>query len=133
MTTAEPNDPALIDHTALCRLLKVVGNDPDELAELVSDYIEDAPELASRIAEAAAIGDRDAFRISAHTLKSNARDFGAVHLSELCAAAEAASSSTADTADLSAAASEIVRAEHAARQAIAAVKLVTIESSLDEK
>lgn len=131
MTTEEPENLALIDREALRRLLKVVGNDPDELAELVGDYLEDAPELASRIVEAADNGDRDAFRISAHTLKSNARDFGAVRLSELCAAAEAASISTADVTDLAAAASDIALAEKAVRRALATVSLVGLERSLD--
>lgn len=131
MTTADTDDRTLIDYAALRRLLKVVGNELDELAELVGDYLEDAPELAGRIVDAAAIGDREAFRISAHTLKSNARDFGAIRLSELCAAAEGASASTADTADLAAAASEIAHAERAARRALAAVSLVDLERPLD--
>jgi len=42
-----------------------------------------------RLCEAAAAGDLDALRIAAHTLKSNARDFGAMALSSVCATLEA--------------------------------------------
>jgi len=37
---------------------------------------------------AAAAGDLDTLRIAAHTLKGNARDFGAMALSEVCSALE---------------------------------------------
>ncbi|MFD1196503.1 Hpt domain-containing protein [Seohaeicola saemankumensis] len=79
-----------IDHSSLKRLLDVLGNDTAELQDLLQDYIEDAPDLARRITEAAAQGDRTALRIAAHTLKSNARDFGATRLAELCAGLEKA-------------------------------------------
>jgi HPt (histidine-containing phosphotransfer) domain-containing protein len=129
MTKEDATDPGWIDRTALLRLLNVVGNDPDELAELVGDYLEDAPDLAGRMVEAAASGDRTAFRIAAHTLKSNARDFGAVRLSDLCAAAETASTTDTNLADLSAAADDIARAEQAARKALADVSLEDLGGS----
>lgn len=79
-----------IDRTALKRLFHVMGNDIGELEDLRRDYLEDAPDLARRITEAAAQGDWTALRIAAHTLKSNARDFGAVQLAGLCADLEKA-------------------------------------------
>lgn len=123
MTNNNPTDPRWIDRAALRRLLAVVGNDPDELGELIDDYIEDAPDLACRMADAAANGDRDAFRIAAHTLKSNARDFGAIRLSELCSAAEAASASLAFSTDLTTFIDDIASAERAAREVLLSVNL----------
>lgn len=77
-----------IDMAALKRLLDIVGGDLDELEELRDDYLEDAPDLAQRILDAAGKGDQTALKIAAHTLKSNARDFGAVRLADLCAKLE---------------------------------------------
>lgn len=129
MTKDEATDPGWIDLTALVRLLNVVGNDPDELAELLGDYFEDAPDLMGRMVDAAASGDRTAFRIAAHTLKSNARDFGALRLSELCAAAETASTFETKLADLVAAAEDIGRAEKASRRALANLSLEDLGGS----
>ena len=79
-----------IDPTALKRLLEVVGGDLEELEDLRNDYLEDAPDLAQRLLDAASRGDLTALRIAAHTLKSIARDFGAARLAELCATLEKA-------------------------------------------
>ena len=72
----------LIDEDALERLLALIGDDPDDLDELIDDYLEAAPELAKTIVDACAGPDIDAMRIAAHTLKSNARDLGAMKVSE---------------------------------------------------
>lgn len=77
-----------IDRAALRRLLDVIGGDPEDLAELLEDYRTAAPELAAGIAAAAVDGDLERMRIAAHTLKANARDFGALRLSSLCAELE---------------------------------------------
>ncbi|SDD54735.1 Hpt domain-containing protein [Ruegeria marina] len=77
-----------IDLAALKRLLEVVGGDVEELEDLRNDYFEDAPELVRRILDAAGRADLTALKIAAHTLKSNARDFGAARLAELCAVLE---------------------------------------------
>ncbi|TNE46677.1 MAG: Hpt domain-containing protein [Sphingomonadales bacterium] len=74
----------IISRAALRRLQNVIGGDPADLDELLGDFLDAAPELVSQICAAAEVGDLDALRISAHTLKSNARDFGALDLSELC-------------------------------------------------
>lgn len=81
-------DQELIDRTALTKLLELLGGDPEDLDELIADYLEEAPRLSGRITEAASVGDSDTLRISAHTLKSNARDFGAEALASLCAKLE---------------------------------------------
>jgi histidine phosphotransfer protein HptB len=78
-----------IDAEALKRLLKLIGGDAEDLRELVDEFLETAPELSAEIGRAAEARDCDALRIAAHTLKSNARDFGAMRLSEHCAALEA--------------------------------------------
>lgn len=74
----------MIDLSALRRLLDLIGGDPEDLKDLLRDYQEQAPELASRIDAASRSGDLDALRIAAHTLKSNSRDFGAMRLSAMC-------------------------------------------------
>ncbi len=78
----------IIDRAALRQLLDVIGGDRDDLDELLEDYRSTAPDLAAEISVAAEAGDLDRLRIAAHTLKSNARDFGALRLSSLCEALE---------------------------------------------
>lgn len=129
MTIGDATDPGWIDHAALRRLLDILGNDPDELAELMSDYLADAPDLTHRMINAAQAGDSKAFRIAAHTLKSNARDFGAIRLSDLCAAAEAAAASSTLSGDLAIHAEKIASAEQAARQALSQVSLEELRSA----
>ncbi len=73
-----------IDLGALRRLLNVIGGEREDLQELIDDFIDTAPTLVSKMRAASDAGDWDALRIAAHTLKSNARDFGAVRLAELC-------------------------------------------------
>ncbi|MDA5092474.1 Hpt domain-containing protein [Aliiroseovarius sp. KMU-50] len=79
---------SVIDIDALRRLLAVIGGDTEDLDELLRDFQSEAPELVDRMQLASRLGDIDALRIAAHTLKSNARDFGAVELSALCATME---------------------------------------------
>lgn len=111
-----------IDRDALRRLLDLVGGDPADLEELLEEYLQAAPALAATLTGAAARGDLGAMRIAAHTLRSNARDFGAHHLSQLCATLEAACRSGALSAsEAEAAAAEISAAEARARQALLAL------------
>lgn len=74
----------VIDRAALARLQDVIGGDPDDLAELLDDFETEAPATLEKMREAARMGDLDALRISAHSLKSNARDFGATTLAKTC-------------------------------------------------
>jgi HPt (histidine-containing phosphotransfer) domain-containing protein len=80
-----------IDLAALRRLLDVIGGDPDDFAELVDDYVAGAPDLTAEIRSAASSTDWATVCRAAHTLKSNARDFGAMRLATLCASLETAS------------------------------------------
>lgn len=111
-----------IDRNALARLLDVIGGDPQDLEELVADYLVIAPGLAATISAAAAAGDLDEMRIAAHTLKSNAHDFGALRLSALCAVLEQQCRVGA-APDAAATASAIVAAEAEARSTLAALDL----------
>lgn len=78
----------ILDRAAIRRLLDLIGGDPEDLDELLDEFRSAAPELAAQIGAAADCGDLDALRIAAHTLKSNARDFGALQLSTLCESLE---------------------------------------------
>lgn len=79
-----------IDLAALRRLLDVIGGDAGDFAELVDDYAAGAPELVAKIRDAASSMDWESVFRAAHTLKSNAKDFGAHRLAALCANLETA-------------------------------------------
>ena len=79
-----------IELPALRRLLDVIGGDRDDLSELINDFLSGAPELVAQMSAAAAAADTESLRRGAHTLKSNAQDFGAMRLAALCAALEGA-------------------------------------------
>ncbi len=72
-----------IDHAALKKLLDVVGGDPEDLAEFIEDFQEIAPSLVADMQAGKAGSDWEKVRIAAHTLKSNAKDLGALTLSDL--------------------------------------------------
>jgi HPt (histidine-containing phosphotransfer) domain-containing protein len=77
--------PEILDGSALERLESATG-DPAFVAELVETFLRDAPALLTTLHRA----DADQVRRAAHTLKSNARTFGATALAELCQALESA-------------------------------------------
>ena len=79
--TAEANDVVFIN---LDHMRQLAGGDDDFLAELIETFLEDGPELVSRMKTAVSLGDAAALRLSAHSLKSNAADFGAIALAEHC-------------------------------------------------
>jgi HPt (histidine-containing phosphotransfer) domain-containing protein len=74
----------VIDRTALKRLLDVIGGDPDDLAELIEEFETVTPGILETMKSEAKVGDFEALRISAHSLKSNSRDFGASSLAQSC-------------------------------------------------
>jgi HPt (histidine-containing phosphotransfer) domain-containing protein len=67
-----------------------VGDDPDFLAELVDDFLADAPIQLASLRERAAAGDMVGARRAAHTLKGNSQTFGAIRLATVCQEAETA-------------------------------------------
>jgi signal transduction histidine kinase/CheY-like chemotaxis protein/HPt (histidine-containing phosphotransfer) domain-containing protein len=69
-----------VDQTALARLQELMGGDPRHLHELIDSFLEDAPRLIGELRRGLAAGDAAAVRLAAHTLKSNAADFGATTL-----------------------------------------------------
>ncbi len=74
----------VLDPAAIANLRDMVGGEPEDLAELIDSFLEDAPVLLANIAKAVDTGDAVALRLHAHSLKSNAADFGAQELAELC-------------------------------------------------
>lgn len=67
-----------------------VGDDPAFVAELIGEFIEEAPRQLQTLREAATTSQAEAARRAAHTLKGNARTFGAEVLASLCLEAETA-------------------------------------------
>ncbi len=116
-----------IDLGALRRLLKVIGGNQEDLAELMEDYASDAPTLIARMRDGAGSSDWVTVFQAAHTLKSNARDMGAQRLSDLCAALEEeARDGPVDGAEARVA--EIAVAEEAARRALCLIRLSDLPS-----
>jgi HPt (histidine-containing phosphotransfer) domain-containing protein len=79
-----------VDNVVLGELRESVGDDPEFLAELIGDFVADAPTQLGSLREAATSGDATGARRAAHTLKGNSRTFGAGELASLCQEAEAA-------------------------------------------
>ncbi|SPH17104.1 Signal transduction histidine-protein kinase BarA [Defluviimonas aquaemixtae] len=82
-------NPAAFDPAALETLLDTIGGDREALGELIESFLEEGPDLISRIEGAVRDGDADGLRRAAHTMKSSAADFGALELSRLCREIEA--------------------------------------------
>jgi HPt (histidine-containing phosphotransfer) domain-containing protein len=72
---------AVIDQTTYDDLKKLVGE--DYIGELVETFFEEAPGLLDEMRLASDGGDTEAFRRSAHSLKSNGASFGATRLESL--------------------------------------------------
>ncbi|MEQ8651009.1 MAG: Hpt domain-containing protein [Kiloniellales bacterium] len=115
----------IIDKAALERLLDVIGGESEDLQELIDDFIDNAPNLAGKIESAGGAGDWDSVRIAAHTLKSNARDFGAIQLADLCASLEQQCKDQAlETPEITIA--MIVEQEQKAREALTSLRVEDI-------
>jgi HPt (histidine-containing phosphotransfer) domain-containing protein len=72
---------AVIDQATYDELKKLVGE--DYIGELVETFFEEAPGLLEEMRLSLDGGDANAFRRSAHSLKSNGASFGATHLASL--------------------------------------------------
>jgi HPt (histidine-containing phosphotransfer) domain-containing protein len=77
-----------VDTAVLGELRESVGDDPEFLAELVDEFLADAPAQLETLRTAAASGDAGEARRAAHTLKGTGRTFGARQLASLCQEAE---------------------------------------------
>lgn len=71
------------DPTALKKLLNLVGGNKADLVELIRSFLGETPPLLVNLRQGLETNDIDLFRRAAHTLKSSARDFGAIQLSRL--------------------------------------------------
>ena len=79
---------AVLDRDAICSLLDIIGGDRVDLVDLIASFLEEAPQILDGMVAAGNAGDVATVRRAAHTLKSNARDFGAAELSLRCASLE---------------------------------------------
>lgn len=79
MTLIQP--PATAPFSTLPRSqLRVNAGDPSLMRELIEAFLKNAPELVVALAG----DDTEEVRRAAHTLKANARTFGATELADLC-------------------------------------------------
>lgn len=75
------NQTSVIDLSTFEALKDAMG--ADFLPELVQTYFEETPQLISKLQEALAIQDCDAFRRAAHSIKSTSNSFGALEFGAL--------------------------------------------------
>jgi HPt (histidine-containing phosphotransfer) domain-containing protein len=68
--------------------LKILAGSEEDFAELTASFLEEAPQLMNTVVASFAAGDLLSVRRSVHSLKSNARDFGADELASVCARIE---------------------------------------------
>ncbi|MFN4140953.1 Hpt domain-containing protein [Aestuariivirga sp.] len=78
-----------IDIQALAKLRELVGGSDADLAELIDSFLDEAPATMNSLVLALEQAEVNGVRRAAHTLKSNAKDMGAVDLAEISAAIEA--------------------------------------------
>lgn len=94
-----------IDRKQLVELLESMGGDWSFMDELLETFFADGPAQLQSLEQGLAAGDAEVVRRAAHTLKSNARSFGATTLTELSKQLEDSSKD----GDLGAAAEKIER------------------------
>jgi len=82
-SSADSSQPTL-DTTALDNLLEMIGGESALLAELINSFIEETAKLLVIMQEAITNNNAREVRRGAHTIKSSARDFGAIRLATLC-------------------------------------------------
>lgn len=74
----------ILDQSALENLLATIGSDKAFFAEMVNTFLADSPRQITAMRDAAANNHAEKLRRAAHSLKSNAANFGAVDLARLC-------------------------------------------------
>jgi HPt (histidine-containing phosphotransfer) domain-containing protein len=82
--------PNPLDESTLDELRASVGGDESFLAELVGEFLEDAPRQLETLRSGLEGGDAETVRRAAHTLKGNGRTFGAEELASVSQELEAA-------------------------------------------
>lgn len=85
----EEEQTDLLDPRALERIRVTMGDD-GAVADLVAAFLEDAPSMIEELRAAATSADAAGVRLHAHSLKGNAREFGATVLAEQCQRLEVA-------------------------------------------
>jgi HPt (histidine-containing phosphotransfer) domain-containing protein len=70
-----------LDRGVLAELSESVG--AEFVVELIDTFVEESPGLFEELHQALSRSDADLFRRAAHSLKTNAMTFGAIHLAEL--------------------------------------------------
>lgn len=76
-----------------------MGGSRTDLEEIIVDFLKDAPLQLAMMEEARAAGDNQGLRRCAHSLKSNARDLGAMTWADYCAALERDAERVGDVPD----------------------------------
>jgi CheY-like chemotaxis protein len=79
-----PDGSPVLDPAAIENLRGIVGGKREFLVELVDSFLTDAPPLLAEMRGGLADGDAGRLRRAAHTLKSNAAEFGANTLAGRC-------------------------------------------------
>jgi signal transduction histidine kinase/DNA-binding response OmpR family regulator/HPt (histidine-containing phosphotransfer) domain-containing protein len=84
-----------IELNALAQLQAMMGGKAAYLHELIDSFLEDAPQLLAELQRGIDVHEPARVRMAAHTLKSNAADFGATRLRDLNRALESMAQSGA--------------------------------------
>lgn len=79
-----------LDPDAIRSLIGLIGDDRETLVEIVDAFIDEAPQRLAELRHGIDTGDGVLASRAAHTLKANARTFGAGKLALLCEEIEAA-------------------------------------------
>jgi len=80
-----PLEESVLDPEALTRLRATLGKEASAmLPELIDSFLDDAVELQRQAEQALEQENGEVLRRAAHTLKSNAKNFGATKLARLC-------------------------------------------------
>jgi len=89
---------ATIDRATFAELQEAAG--ADFVKDLVQTFLEEAPLMLKALRDALTAGDGDAFRRSAHSLKSNSLTFGALPLGAMARELELGGFDAARRADV---------------------------------
>jgi CheY-like chemotaxis protein len=79
----------VLDPAALQQLRNLIGDDSESFNNLIRSFLEETPTLLFNLRQGMETDDFESMHRAAHTLKSSARDFGAMHLSEVSKQLEA--------------------------------------------